>query len=1075
MRVIIETHQYFRTMTTLAIIGVSVQLYFTPDQAAATDECGPILGPPYVVTCGPGNYTRGANLNTITYTSAAFGELIVNVQSGTTITGDAFGRAPGNKEIGHGLFISNPLGSSLVVNLDKDVTINTEGTLANGVYARANGDVTVISSARISVAAESTIDPADYGTGTAGIYAWNQASPGNVYIRQNAYSDIPGNIVNSLITAQGYESGGLYALNEGSGDAIIDVNGNITITDGYNSFGANAYVAHTFTGDAIVRQGSNSVINIEGRRRDAGIYALNISTGETYASVAGKINVSGFESSGASSVSFGGSDAKVVVEESGHIEVKGLGANGAMTYVGAGGNAHAEISGTIDVRGENGSGIRAQVIDPATNVNSSTYVTIKATGRISGGWKSGTVMNTIGGNPYWVTGSGIEVMSGATGTSVIDNAGTIGALSDRAIIDLGRLPEHASNGNLTLNNTGTITGYLELADGGSNVINNKAGSTHIVRHFEDRDGDGLRDTKAVAISDFGEDTSRYNNESGATVRLGAVTGNAATDTSNYYNVTAGQAQTPLDPSFYNLTRDGLVQGQFVNLGLFDNHGTIDLTGSAIGNSLVMTTNATAGGAAGTGIFRSNGGNLRLNAILNEGQEVGGANGSYADTLTVDQTELGAGGPTTISVARREGIGAQTIGNGILLVEVRNKAASAPGVFTLNGDFVENGEQLLAHGLYTYNLNHNGLGTDATDSNWYLRNFGLVPTIPSYQDYPKILTEVIRPPTLRQRVGNHQWFELPLTDPADFETVYCKDATKNFRCALTREQAKYYTSADDGLVIGSNGIWGRMTGLHGDYQSPRSTFSSTTNLNQFGIQAGYDFLIHENEAGQLIGGVNTAYSHYRAKTTSNTMTGDAYSLGTSLTWYDKNGFYLDGQAALHGIWTDFDSNLLGALKRDHRAIGYTASLEVGQRFAISDKLALVPQAQLSYSSVNFKSFTDPYLLTINLIDGESLRGRLGLAAEYDDSWTSQTSGKNRVKAYGIVNIYNEFLDGTSVSLNGKSFSARPEKLWGGIGFGGQYSWNDDRYAVHAEVAANTSLKEFGDSYDIQGNIGFKVRW
>jgi hypothetical protein len=44
------------------------------------------------------------------------------------------------------------------------------------------------------------------------------------------------------------------------------------------------------------------------------------------------------------------------------------------------------------------------------------------------------------------------------------------------------------------------------------------------------------------------------------------------------------------------------------------------------------------------------------------------------------------GATTITLDRREGAGAYTPGNGIELVEVRDKLNSAAGVFTLNGDF-----------------------------------------------------------------------------------------------------------------------------------------------------------------------------------------------------------------------------------------------------------------------------------------------------------------------------------------------------------------------------------------------------
>src|SRR5690606_11948947 len=167
-------------------------------------------------------------------------------------------------------------------------------------------------------------------------------------------------------------------------------------------------------------------------------------------------------------------------------------------------------------------------------------------------------------------------------------------------------------------------------------------------------------------------------------------------------------------------------------------------------TLVMTGNAAAGGVAGNGVFVSDGGQLLLNTVLNEGVAAGGQTGSFSDVLVVDSTMMGTGA-TTITIDRREGAGAGTPGNGILLVEVRDKDASAPGVFALNGDFVVDDEQAVVQGAYAYNLFHNGVAGDAGDGNWYLRNLGLSPNVPVYEEYPKVLLPLIDVPTLQQRV------------------------------------------------------------------------------------------------------------------------------------------------------------------------------------------------------------------------------------------------------------------------------------------------------------------------------------
>jgi fibronectin-binding autotransporter adhesin len=73
------------------------------------------------------------------------------------------------------------------------------------------------------------------------------------------------------------------------------------------------------------------------------------------------------------------------------------------------------------------------------------------------------------------------------------------------------------------------------------------------------------------------------------------------------------------------------------------------------------------------------------------------------------------------------------------------------------------------------------------------------------------------------------------------------------------------------------------------------------------------------------------------------------------------------------------------------------------------------------------------------------------------------------------VYYEFLDGVSVNVSGTNFTSANERLWGGIGLGGTHSFANDRYAFFGEVAVNTSLTDFGDSYSLNGNVGFRMRW
>jgi outer membrane autotransporter protein len=164
-----------------------------------------------------------------------------------------------------------------------------------------------------------------------------------------------------------------------------------------------------------------------------------------------------------------------------------------------------------------------------------------------------------------------------------------------------------------------------------------------------------------------------------------------------------------------------------------------------------------------------------------------------------------------------------------------------------------------------------------------------------------------------------------------------------------------------------------------------------------------------------------------------------------------------------------------LADDNKGFGYALSLEAGQRIALNQHWTLTPQAQLVYLDVRFNSFTDPFGAAVSLADGASLRGRLGLAAEYQQRWKQDNGTVSRISAYGIANLYNEFLDGMRVNVSGTQLASRDDRLWGGVGLGGSYNWNDNKYSVYGEVMANTALAHFGDSFTIGGTVGVRVKW
>lgn len=99
----------------------------------------------------------------------------------------------------------------------------------------------------------------------------------------------------------------------------------------------------------------------------------------------------------------------------------------------------------------------------------------------------------------------------------------------------------------------------------------------------------------------------------------------------------------------------------------------------------------------------------------------------------------------------------------------------------------------------------------------------------------------------------------------------------------------------------------------------------------------------------------------------------------------------------------------------------------------------------------------------------------MTLDYETSWQNAKGLMNRSHVYGIANLYNEFLKGTRVDVAGLSLASKKDRVWGGVGAGGSYNCNDDKYSVYGEGLINTSLNNFGDNYTVKAQAGFRVKW
>ncbi|MCZ7482897.1 autotransporter outer membrane beta-barrel domain-containing protein [Rhizobium rhizogenes] len=467
--------------------------------------------------------------------------------------------------------------------------------------------------------------------------------------------------------------------------------------------------------------------------------------------------------------------------------------------------------------------------------------------------------------------------------------------------------------------------------------------------------------------------------------------------------------------------------------------TTNFSGGTIapGNSIGTLTVA--------GDYIGSGGTLEIETVL-------GDDSSATDQLVVTGNTSGT---TNVRVINLGGAGGQTI-EGIKIIEVGGVSA---GNFSLLGSYLFKGDPAVVAGAYAYRLYQGGASTP-TDGNWYLRSAltgsgGSAtplyqPGAPVYEAYASALQRFNSLDTLQQRVGNRVW-------------------NRN-----TNEVQAAFDEADD------SGIWARMTGSHDRMTPKSSTTAADYRVDTWQLQAGSDLELHSGKSGSLVGSLSVHYGTIDSDVTSvfgdGSIRGNGYGFGGSLTWYGEGGFYLDGQTNL----TWYDSNLSSStattrLVSGNDGFGYALGLEAGQQIVIGRGWAVTPQAQLVYSNVSYKDFDDVFGTKVSLDNDDDLTMRLGLSSDFETTWVSDAGEINRIHAYGIANLYYDALPETRTDVAGVAFTSGHQRLRGGLGIGGTYSWANGKYAIYGEANVKTALRDFSENYSYAGRFGLNIRF
>ncbi|MGY6268175.1 autotransporter family protein [Achromobacter denitrificans] len=730
-----------------------------------------------------------------------------------------------------------------------------------------------------------------------------------------------------------------------------------------------------------------------------------------------------------------------------------IGRGGSATLlIGNGGAVH---SGQAVIGGASGSDGHVTVSGPATlwDPQGNIYVGFEGSGELN--VREGAAVSTVGfSGPTSAATIYVGLLAGSSGTvtvsSTTSDISTLSA-SDNIEVGVGGIGTMTvEKGGLAVAGTSTWIGRSSTSDGTLNLTGDAGGrgilQTGAVIHGGggvtfNLDGGVLRanrdeadflrgfTTQAVGTEGAWFDTNTY--------EVGI--GTALSGTSSFHKLGAGRLTLTGDSSTF--TGDTVVQAGTLQVdGVLGGPADVLTGGRLTGTGRVgPTTNRGTiapgprsgfGALTVAGDYAAQGGGLSIRTQL-------GDDSSPTDKLLITGATSGT---TPVTVTNVGGTGAQTQ-SGIQVVQVDGNSA---GRFALaNGDYVIEGQPALVAGAYGYVLQK-----DPSNGNWYLRSSLkdvnpsagddaplYQPGVPVYEAYANTLLSLSRLGTLRQRVGNR------LYDPAD---------------------------------TGRNGVWGRVETISGHFDPSVSTAGGDHDMDGWKAQFGVDRVLFSRQDGsRLVGGVNfsygTANTHVSSPYGKGSIDTAAYGLGPTLTWYGKDGAYVDAQAQATWFNSDLRSSLAGKLENGQNARSYGLGVEAGKAFALDEGFALVPQAQISYVSTHFSAFNDKFGARVDSDRGDSLQGRLGLALDYKRSWQDAGGNARESNAYGVLNVKHEFLEGTRVGVSNVPVGSRMGRTWGGVGFGANYGWSE-RYAVYGEVAADA---DFSGSYLITATAGFRM--
>ncbi len=617
-----------------------------------------------------------------------------------------------------------------------------------------------------------------------------------------------------------------------------------------------------------------------------------------------------------------------------------------------------------------------------------------------GGFGTGTLTIANGATVINFTNFTANIGNGASGQGMVTVTGAGSIWANSSGLDIGNF----GTGTLTIADGGIVTGPVVIAANAGSIgtlnIGAAAGSPATAP--------GTLTTSSVAFG-AGTGTINFNHTSTSYVFAPAISGNGTV------NVLAGSTTLTGANSYSGATN--VIAGSLLagapntfspnSAVTIASGGTLDIQGfsqtlSSITNAglVHMGTGTAPDTVLATTAYRGIGGTLAMNTLM-------GSDGSPSDRLVISGGS--ATGNSLLRITNAGGLGAETVANGIAVVQVINGGSTAPGAFALADE--------ARGGALDYDLFRGGVSGNAND--WFLRSdFVVPPTGPPGTFPPGLLPPVTSlptdpppdplPPGIYPIIGP-ELATYGVVQPIARQLGFTMLGTLQERIGdtLTMENA-----GADAEGWGRSG-WARFFGQQIDNRYQAFADPSTTG-RLLGVQAGFDiwrgsfipghrdatgvYFAYGNTALDVNGLVTNAAGTGYVPTRTGTLDLYAYSGGAYWTHYGPGGWYLDavvqGTAYTGNATTQFanlatdGSGIIGSLEA-----GYPIPLPLGPRFILE------PQGQILWQHTSFGQANDG-LGPVALGTTSGTTGRLGVRGQ----WSIITESGQVWQPYARANLW-----------------------------------------------------------------------